>query len=739
MRTLVYIALGFAVSCGLWAWGAEGKLLAMGIGLLLALGILLGRDGGPIRRGIAAALGCAAAFWWCGRYQIFYLAPAEAMDGLTASAEVRIQDYSEQTDYGTVVDGMIYLDEKPYQIRLYFKDTLECTPGDYLYGTFRFRVTTPGGAEESPYHQGKAIFLLAYQTDSVTLVDYEPTRRDIPARLRRTIRTTIETCFPQDTAPFAKALLIGDTSGLDYETDTNLKISGIRHIAAVSGLHVSILFALLTMVSFRNRWLMALLGYPLLLLFAAVAGFSPSVNRACLMSGLMLLGKLVNREYDGPSALAFAVLGILVVNPLGITSVSLQLSVASVAGIYAFSEGIRKWLGSWLAVKKEKRLQVRLSRWLSSSVSISLSAMILTTPLCAWYFGTVSLVGPLTNLLTLWVISFVFYGIMLVCLLSLWLPALAGAAAALISWPIRYVLGTAALMAKFPLSAVYTVSPYILLWLVFVYVLLLLFWIQTNRTPWLLSCCGAVGLCLALLASWWEPMQSDVRFTVLDVGQGQCLIFQSEGKTIVVDCGGDQDAEATDQASEFLLSQGISRIDTLILTHLDRDHAGGVPGLLSRLDTEVLILPEVRADFGIPEGVKVIYAAQDLELNLERSQIQIYPPTFPGNSNEMSICLLFDTEKCDILVTGDRTAFGERALLRSSPIPDVDILVAGHHGSRHSTCNALLQAARPEIVCISAGQDNSYGHPAPELLQRLGDFGCTIYRTDTQGTITIRR
>ena len=119
--------------------------------------------------------------------------------------------------------------------------------------------------------------------------------------------------------------------------------------------------------------------------------------------------------------------------------------------------------------------------------------------------------------------------------------------------------------------------------------------------------------------------------------------------------------------------------------------------------------------------------------------ISIFAPVFYGDENEMSLCVLFDTEKCDILITGDRNAFGERSLLRHTEIPDVDVLVAGHHGSRYSTCEELLTAANPEIVCISAGADNPYGHPAQEVLDRLSDFGCTVYRTDQQGTITIRR
>ena len=100
---------------------------------------------------------------------------------------------------------------------------------------------------------------------------------------------------------------------------------------------------------------------------------------------------------------------------------------------------------------------------------------------------------------------------------------------------------------------------------------------------------------------------------------------------------------------------------------------------------------------------------------------------------------MFDTEKCDILITGDRDAFGERMLLRSYDIPEVDILVAGHHGSKNSTSEELLTAVSPETVCISAGKGNPFGHPAAELLWRLEESGCTVYRTDLHGTIIFRR
>jgi competence protein ComEC len=156
------------------------------------------------------------------------------------------------------------------------------------------------------------------------------------------------------------------------------------------------------------------------------------------------------------------------------------------------------------------------------------------------------------------------------------------------------------------------------------------------------------------------------------------------------------------------------------------------------MNTELLILPPEYSDQKLP-AKQIIYARESLDLDAGDTKIRIFVSEIPGNRNENSLCVLFDTKNCDILVTGDRDGFGESLLLRNASIPDVDVLVAGHHGSKNATCEELLSAVRPEIVCISAGRNNTFGHPAPELLERLENFGCTVYRTDLQGDIIIRR
>lgn len=742
MRKLMWFTLGFGGACALCAYVLPGELLLKFVlwgAVLTVLAAVLSKTTTPFRRIALTLFGCTMGLLWYSQYYGFYLDTAVSMDGVTQDVTIRVTDYSYDTAYGTGADGIMTLDGKAYQVRAYLDGRQMLEPGNLLQGRFRFRATTPNGTGEATYHQGKGIFLLAYQTDAAAVSESSTTWRDVPAKLREQVKRILRDCFPADTFPFAKALLLGDTTDLGYETDTDFKISGIRHVVAVSGLHVSVLFALLSAVTFRKRGFTALVGFPALVLFAAVAGFTPSVTRACIMSGLMLLAALLDKEYDVGTALAFAALVMLVANPLTVTSVSFQLSVCSVAGICLFGPGIRKWLLSLFGESRGKKGRALLANWFAGSVSVTLSAMTVTTPLCAWYFGAVSLVGVVTNLLTLWVIGFVFYGIMAVCLLhSVW-AAGAVLLAGVVSVPIRYVLLVAKTLADIPLAAVYTRSPYITTWLVFVYILLLIFLVGRNRKPAVLSCCAVLGLCAALLASWTEPMLASTRLTVLDVGQGQCLLLQSGDRTYMVDCGGDSDTGTADLAAETLLSQGITKLDGLILTHCDRDHAGAVENLLTRVDTDLLILPLVATELAESTGGEVVYADRDLCLTYGDTALRIFAPTFPGNSNENSLCILFDTEKCDILITGDRNGFGERMLLRNADIPKVDVLIAGHHGSKNSTCEELLQAVRPEIVCISVGADNSYGHPAPELMQRLQDFGCAVYRTDENGHITIRR
>lgn len=750
MRKLMWFTIGFGAAslAGVYLYLQNWMLAVAAICLLSAVGAcFLIRWKQKFRIAAVLFLGCTVGALWCWGYDSFYLDGARQLDGETCEVSFEISDYSWETDYGSAAQGRMEWNTKQYNVRIYLEDAQTLSPGDRLDGTFRFRLTAYGGSGEPTYHRGNGIFLIAYQSGEAVYTEAEKlSLRDYPAYIRQHLLETIEASFPEDTQAFARALLLGDTTQLDYETDTNLKISGIRHVAAVSGLHVTILFTLLFALVGRKRVPTAVIGIPVLILFAAIVGFSSSITRACVMQILMILAMLVNREYDQLTALSVSALIMMVGNPNVVTSVSFQLSVGCMVGIFLLSPRIKEWLmdKKRMGRFRAKTIPGRLARWFSSSVSMSIGATAVTAPLSAGYFGTVSLIGIVTNLLTLWLITFIFYGIMLVCILGVFWPIGGSGLAMLISWPIRYVLWIAGVLADFPAAAVYTCSTYVVIWLVFCYLLLAGYCLGREKKPVQLICCSVIGLCLALGLSWAEPLMDSCRLTVLDVGQGQCILFQSEGRTYLVDCGGDDADSAADTAAQQLLSQGINRLDGVIVTHLDRDHSGGISNLLSRIPADYVLMPNMTDETGTLEKLyaaadgNLVFVEEDMKVAFGETSITIFAPDSYGSDNESSLCVLFQTEKCDILVTGDRTAGGERRLLHKMELPKLEVLIVGHHGSRDSTCQELLDAAQPETAIISVGADNRYGHPTAEVLERLTECGCEIYRTDLNGTIVYK-
>lgn len=736
----MWISLGVTIACALGAYAYGSWIFpAAVIFLSLALLLLVFTYWYPKLKIVTVVIfGLSIGFGVFSIHDDTHLADARSLSGQDMTVTIEAQDYSYATEYGAAFDGKLLLDGKTFKVRAYLDENPRLEPGDRVTGCFRLSFTIG----ESAYYPADGIFLVAYPQDDVVIKKfYEPLWYHYPSIWRQSLKDQIDDNFSKDTAGFAKALLLGDRAGIDYETNTAFKLSGISHIIAVSGLHVSILFGLIYFLTFKRRFLTAMIGIPCVILFAAIAGFSPSVTRASIMQCLMMIALLFDREYDPLTALGFSALVMQIVNPYVVTSISFQLSMGCMLGIFLFSERIRGWL---MDAKRLGRVNGKLTRWFSSSVSVTLSAMVFTTPFVAVYFGAVSLVSVLTNLLTLWVVTFIFYGIMAVCLLGFVSPFASSVIGWVISWLIRYVLAVAKGLASFPLAAVYTESIYIVIWLVISYLLLGVFLISRRNQPVLFAALVTVSLAVAIGLSWLEPMLWKTYVTVLDVGQGQSVVLQSGGKTYLVDCGGDYDEDAADKAAETLLSRGIGRIDGLILTHLDRDHAGGVEYLLKRIHVDAIYFPKVMDKEGsgnkflnqYPEA-NVIY--EDICLSHEGVNLSIFAPESYKSGNESSMCILFQTENCDILIPGDRGFAAERLLLKDHSLPKLELLVVGHHGSKYSTSEDLLAVTRPEYAFISAEEDNRFGHPAKETLDRLINWGVVTLCTAQEGNIIFRR
>lgn len=750
MRKLAWFTVGFAVGVFLCAQFYGDWIIGAAIALLLITAAIavVAKVRGIAKQTLLVTLGCTVGLLWFLTYdRLFVLVPRVA-DGQTGYVTIEASDYSQATDNGVSVEGNVSLAGKNYRVKAYLHENVQLKPGDVVSGYFRFRLTTKGGENNATSHQSEGIFLLAYPVSNAQIQPSEEIpSRYYPAKWRKELLGKIDLIFAGDSAGFAKALLLGDRTGITYEINTALKICGISHVVAVSGLHVSILFGMIYTLLAKRRLLSCLIGIPALLLFAAVVGFSPSISRACVMQILMLIAMAFDREYDAKTALAFAVVVMLVLNPMAILSASLQLSAGSVLGILLFSERIRRHLlpEQKKGAKVQKSIFLRLRYWVASSASVTLSAMVFTTPLVAYYFGCVSLVGILTNLLTLWVISLIFYGIILSLGISIFSVSVATFVGQLVSIPIRLVLCIATSFSKLPMAAGYTVSAYVVVWLIGAYLLFAFFLLQKKKRPIFLACCIMITFLLSQVLSWTEPMLDSCRVTVLNVGQGQSILLQADGKTFLIDCGGDDSMQSADIAAQTLLSQGISRLDGVVLTHYDDDHAAGLPYLLTQIKTDRLILPYICDEKHVGETLAqltngcVHYVNEDIKYTFGKTEITIIGPISYDTGNESSLCVLFSRENCDILITGDRGELGESLLLREHDLPQLDLLIAGHHGSATSTGEALLSATMPQTVIISVGADNVFGHPSADVLQRLVRIGSNVYRTDLHGTIIFRR
>ena len=748
MRRLCLFSGGFAIAAALYLFllhDAPGVLLAA-LAAVCALLFLLRR---PLaRRAAVCVLGLLAGLAWCRGYEALFLRPFEALSGKTAVFSAQALAAPQETSYGRSVSARLALDGKSCTAVLYFDEADgEILPGSRLSGTAKLTTAQEKHARGNDYDLSRGVFLTASCRGPLHT---EPGQASVwlaPAMLAERLRAAIRAAFPSDTAGFIQALLLGDKTGLSYEDKNDLAIAGIYHAVAVSGMHISILLGMILLLCGGNHRLAAALGLPAAAFFIVMTGAPASAVRAGVMQALVLCAPLVRRENDPPTTICAALLVLLAQNPWALLNVGLQLSFASTAGIAFFAGGLYRSLSENRLLSRllrPKNVLSSLLRAMLTALCCTISSMVFALPITALQFGTVSLAAPVVNVLALWMLSIVFCGGLLTALLALALPAAAGVCAWALSWPVLLVLLIVRGAAKLPFAALYLENGYLIAAAVFLYGLALLlalrpravrFWQAAAAALLVTACC--MGLSCA------DYALPDASFSMLDVGQGQCLVSRSGKSVSMIDCGGQEDASG-ETAARFLLARGVTQVDRLILTHFDADHCNGVRQLLRRVRVKTLYVPELSPENGLrtkllfaaaQAGTEIRFVTDDLTLP---DGIRIFAPTGSAEEPNAGLCVLAACEKYDILMTGDLSEQAEYRLLSTHDLPHAAVLVAGHHGAAASTSEALLRAVKPKAVLISVGADNRFGHPADETLRRIAKAGAAVYRTDLSGTITIR-
>lgn len=741
MRKLAIFSFAFAAAVAAYLWLLPRTAAVVCALVLLPVAVFLCfRSSLWEKRLRIAAFAVAIGLLWCTVYDLWRIEPARDFCGENVTVTAEVCGYPEKTDYGCRVEAkfhgrtmLVYLSS----------DCLTLKPGDIL--TLRAEVID--AADLSEYYLANDISLLAFAKTEpeIRAADAVPLKY-LPVRFAKTLRSHIRRLFPDDTEGFVLALLTGDKSGLSYALTTQLSTTGLSHVMAVSGLHISLLVGLI-MTLFRKKRVGAFVSVGAMLFFAAMLGFTPSVTRATIMNIILLSAPMFRRENDPPTSMGLALMAALLFNPWALASLSLQLSYLAVVGILLFSRKITLWQERHFSVRETgqiTRLLGKLLRWAQKTLAVTLGAISLTIPLTLLRFGSTSLIAPVANLLLLWMISYVFFLTFPILLLGIITP-IGTALAWLLSWLIRLIVHLIALLASVPFAAMYAENTYFLAWLVAAYAMLALFLLcKKKRSVRLLTISVTATLLCALIFTLLD--QPSGSFTMFDVGQGQCLLLQSGDFTVMIDCGGDSGDENGEQVAQSLLSSGQTTLDALILTHYDTDHTCGIEQLFERIEVQYLFLPDISDDSGrraeivaLAEnaGTSVCYVTQDMTLSSDGASVQLIPPTGDGEEND-GLCVLMALGSCDILVTGDMDIEAEYRLVAEYDLPDLDILVAGHHGSKYATSAVLLRNTTPEVVLISVGE-NSYGHPTQEVLERIAASSAAVYRTDLCGDITITR
>lgn len=745
MRRLAVFAGGFSLGVFLYIYllrflpweGLAGAAAALALGFFA-----LALPWKWRRRGVAFCAALALGLGWSWLYARQVQRPAETLADRTEIAGATLCGYAAESDFGARV--VVRLEGVSGKAMLYGgKALLDLEPGQTVTGEMRFSNAARIRDEDVSTFTSKGVFLLAYSRGELAVG--EGTRgspRWYPVRLGRAMAGRIQALFHDDAAGFLTAILTGDRGEVSEEAYAALTEAGLSHILAVSGMHCGFFMALLGFLV-QNRRLQALLGVPLLAFYAALTGGSPSVLRACVMLSLPMLAVLVRRESDGPTSLLTALFLILLANPFAAASVSLQLSFAAMAGILWLTPKLYKFLAG---EKGREKIWERMARFLAASVSASMGAMVFTVPLVAHYFGNLVLIAPLSALLCLWAASIAFGFGMAAVMASFLAPPLGALLAIPAGLAAEYILLAARALSRIPCHAVYYANPYLKYWVAYAYALFAAACLmkRASRRKYALA---AVLAALALAASvklGAARYRNDLDVLVLDVGQGQSVALASGGEFALVDCGsGNSWKDPGADAAWQLQSMGCRRLDWLILTHYDKDHVSGVTGLLARMKVDALLVPEAEDDAGLQSvvlaaarenGVNIRFITERECLSFGKGILAIFPPLGSDGDNDQGLAILASAGDKDFLITGDMDSGTEEKLLAAYDLPDIEGLMAGHHGSKYATSQALLAALRPETACISVGA-NSYGHPTEEALLRLARQGCDIYRTDLHGTI----
>lgn len=547
-----------------------------------------------------------------------------------------------------------------------------------------------------------------------------------------------------ETAGLMAALVFGDRSYMNEEKLTQYRELGILHLLAVSGIHVGFvtfaLFILLYRIGISREW-SSVLVFCFLPLYMFIAGGSPSVLRASLMCMIFLLIVALKWKVKAIDVVAVVALILLVVNPFYIYHLGFQLSFLT-----SFS-----LLLSTSFFKDQSHIIILLK--------VSGVAQLISLPLILYHSFELSLFSLPMNLIfipfiSFWVLPLSFFTVIFQEIF----PVISEFSYWLVSNSLLIMDRVLSIASSPSWSVVALGRPSeFMMWLMSM-VIAISFLLFENKRKVL----AAILPTTVILFQWGLPyVNGNAYVTMLDVGQGDAIIIELPYRkgVYLIDTGGvvrwEENAKELWNSQgpgkyviePFLKGKGIAKIDQLILTHGHIDHIGEAYYLSSKVDLQSVLYPngmpipekakeilEYLEKDGIP--VSTVHKGQAWKVNDDWFYI-LHPEGNEEDENNRSIVLLASLNDVQLLFTGDLEEIGEKQIINSYPNLSFDVLKVAHHGSKYSTIQAFIDHYSFQVGLISAGENNRFGHPHSEVIDRLENKGTTIFRTDQHGAITL--
>ena len=609
----------------------------------------------------------------------------------------------------------------------------------------------PGNFDQKFYYEKQKIgaFLWA-EALRVTDRESNPLKQGLYELRQKWKRILIDAAGEEDGGALA-AILLGEKQGMDREIRELYQVNGIAHVLAVSGLHLSFLgvgvYHLLRRTT-GSYTVGGLAGILFLSAYILMIGMTVSAFRAMVMFLFRIGADLSGRHYDSPTALATAAVIVCLWRPLSLYDSGFLLSFGALIAIIFI-----------LPIFKNLPAQ---SLWASVSVNLFL------LPILMYSFYEFPIYGVFLNLIIIPLLSVLMAAGLTGTMISLFWEHAGEAIFLCCRIIFRVYEHSCEAALRLPFARVVTGQPAIwkiLFYYVFLFAAVLLLRKKEEnkgekrsrkRRGFLSVLLVSIGMTILLFTI---QVKDKITITMLDVGQGDGLVIRGpEGKTYFMD-GGSSDVKKVGEyrIEPYLLSQGIGSLDYVFVSHGDQDHISGIREMVQRQKTGVtikrLVLPtqtvwddalkelaELAAEEGIP--VFTMEKGQCLtEGKLSLTCIQPGKGEMEETGNSASLVLALRYGDFDMLFTGDVEGEGEKRLvdhLQGEYSECVwDVLKTAHHGSGNSTTEEFLKTAAPQYAFISAGENNSYGHPHKETLERLKDAGAIIYSTQEEGAVTI--